>query len=286
MPQSQWAVSTWSSEKSFLQNKFFFLDTLFFNAYLGKIASAPDFDTTSLQVWIHTEQTEMERRAKYHSVFCFLINKNGPPFKLLKKGSDYSIDKRFPGTIRFDSTFLQDNDQIGICMVLIDSSKNKIVKGDTSQYLPLDTCILKKSLWMLKSQNPILTDSNFKLMWRNVYQLPSGLDTTTFRLVVQRVPEQNDTIDRIGNSLFSSILGLTDENGNAYGANSHIFDLKDNLLLIPPFITEAEYKNNEPFSNPKLGAENINTEIYQKTQEDFNEIKNKYNITIQIPKGH
>jgi hypothetical protein len=51
-------------------------------------------------------------------------------------------------------------------------------------------------------------------------------------------------------------------------------------------MTEAGYKNNEPFSNPKLGDENIDSAIYYKTQENFNEIKDRYHITIQIPKGH
>jgi hypothetical protein len=278
-PSSKWTVLSELSEKNFLQNKMFFLDTLYLRYFLNNHTPVPEAQKVNrgrLQVWISTDQTiaEMKRNAK-KDYFCFLGNKNGRVFKLLVEGGDYRQSDLYEGCIRFDSVAIQENDFIGICMITKDGTT--ILKGDTSRIMSLDTVVSKTSLWILKNQNPVETDSSFSLMWRNVYAMPGDFDVSKFIIRVKRVPASGDTTDRFGPTLFSSILGLTDNNGNANIGASSIFDVENRLLFIPPFIENGKL-NNKPFANPALGIENANPDIYRKTQEMFDEIKKKYSI--------
>lgn len=258
----------------------FFLDTVYLNTYLAKRSIPPHFNDTSLQVWIHNSQTSIEYQStEKKDIFCSW-GINGPIYKLLIKGRDYSIDNRFPGTIRFDSTNIFEEDRIGICITIFDSNGNVIIKGDTSNSTTFNSCIVKKSLWILKDSNPLSTDSCFSLMWRNVYTLPIDAGFSKFRLNVLRTPETGDTCDRVGVNLLSAILGLTDSNGEAKISASSIFDFKNKLLIIPPFV-ENDTLNNKPFENPALGIGNTNPEIYQYTQDMFLETKHKFAIIFE-----
>ncbi len=272
------------SEKQFLRYKMFFLDTLYLRHFLNNHAKVPEeqkVQRTTFQVWLHTEQTqcEVKRSDKAHQ-FCYLGNRNGSVFKLLVEGRDYRLSDIYEGCIRFDSATICDGDVIGICMATRDNAT--ILKGDTSTVSADDSIVFKKSLWILKNQNPVETDSNFSLMWRTVYPLPQECDLSNIRVTVLGSLETGDTTDRIGTTLFSSVLGLTDFAGNANLGASTIFDRENRLLIIPAFVENGRL-NNEPFSNPALGKDNRNPGIYHKTDEAFLELKHKFAIIIKWP---
>jgi cell surface protein SprA len=275
--------STPITEKTFLRNKMFFLDTLYRNYFLNNHEQVPDkkkVDRATLQVWLHTNQTENEmKRNERKEKFCYLGNKNGTIFKLLSEGRDYKLSDIYEGCIRFDSVSVFEDDIIGICMATKDSAT--ITKGDRSKRFLQDTTSYKDSLWILKGQNPVETDSNFTLMWRNVYSMPSDFDVSKFKISVKRIPDQGDTTDRDkgGTHFLSSILGLTDNNGNANIGSTAIYDIENRLLVIPPF-SENGILNNKPFENPELGNENTNPGIYRLTAENFEQLPRKYDIVM------
>jgi hypothetical protein len=128
------------------------------------------------------------------------------------------------------------------------------------------------------------SDSTYKLMWRNVYPLPYNFDAVNFTISVRRVflSGYGDTLNKIGNDYFSSILGLTDNNGFVHIGNTEMFDIDHRLLIIPPFLADSGFKNNEPFSNPKLGIMNTNHSIYYENGELFAEIMPKYSILMMV----
>jgi hypothetical protein len=274
------------SEKDFLQNKMFFLDTMYLNYFLNNHAQVPDakkVKESSLEVWLHTDQTEAEMKWNGRKdKFCYLKNKNGAVFKLLTEGRDYKLSGIYEGCIRFDSVAIFENDIIGICMTTRDGAS--IVKGDTGKAFLHDTATTYKSnLWILKGQDPVETDSNFSLMCRNVYAMPGDFDVSKFKIQVRRVPEAGDTtMFNEDHALYSMILGLTDFNGNANIGTTSIFDMDNNLLIIPPF-SDGKVLNNKPFANPALGKENMNPDIYRLTAENFSELNHKYAITMIWP---
>ena len=280
------ASNTDITEKQFVPNKRFFLDTLYLHYYLRNHEKVPDgkkVDRSKLQIWLHTQQTDVELRnvptQGIKSKFCYLGSKEGPPFKLLVEGKDYSASDIIEGCISFDSIFVQDADIVGICMATNDAS---MVKGDTSSIKPSDSTIVKQNLWTLKSQNPVSSDSTFSLAWRNVYQLPNDFDVSKFKIQVQRVPESGTPTDRAGTFLYSAILGLTDNTGAPYSTNRDVYDNDAHLLIIPPFATAAGTLSNLPFANPALGAGDTSPALYTLglSQNEFNELKPKYKITM------
>ena len=278
------ASSTDITEKQFVPNKIFFLDTLYLHYYLRNHEKVPDgkkINRSKLQIWLHTQQTDKDRTdptQKTTRKFCFLGSTTGTPFKLLVEGKEYSVSDIIEGCIRFDSLSIQDADMVGICMATADYS----IKGDTSSIKPTDSTVVKQNLWMLKTQNPNSDDSTFSLAWRNVYQLPNDFDVSKFKIQVQRVPESGTPTDRAGSFLYSAILGLTDNTGAPYSTNRDIYDNDAHLLIIPPFPTGTGTLSNLPFANPALGASDTNLALYTLglSQDLFSQLKTKYKITM------
>ncbi|MGB7567996.1 MAG: cell surface protein SprA [Chitinivibrionales bacterium] len=282
------------TEKDFVRNKMFFLDTAYLSMYLGKRTSAPSIKT--LNVYINTSKTMSEFSSTQKSTSTFYSTTvNGTKdvvLKLLVRERDYTIDKQINGglgCIRFlDSLQVQDADNIGIYMVTSDPSIIP-TKGDTSHTTtssgannltiasnmatPID------SIWILKPATTTADDPKFKLMFKNVYALPNEIDPTKFQIKVKRIPGSGgDTVDNLGGKLFSSSLGLVDQNGSAKITSTQIFDIADKLLIMPAFPDTAV--GNKPFLNPALGANNTNSAIYDTTGDLFNEIKPLYNISM------
>jgi hypothetical protein len=179
-------------------------------------------------------------------------------------GTDYNLDYRWKGVVRFDSIFISQDDLLGIHLETQDSNviPNRGVywdSADTSQ-------IIADTAWTLKFRSQDSTDPTFPLMWRNVYFLPSHIDLASFRMrivllldtMVERAPDGR---------LFTEVLGLSDKNGAPYLSDNHIFDIERGLLIMPAF--DSSSQGNEPFSNPALGKDNINPGIYKEIGVDF-----------------
>ena len=124
------------TEKDFVRNKMFFLDTAYLSMYLGK-GQAPSIKT--LDVYISNSKTMSEFSSTQKSTSTFYSTTvNGTKdvvLKLLVRERDYTIDKQInggQGCLRFlDSLQVQDADNIGIYMVTSDPSIIP-TKGDTS----------------------------------------------------------------------------------------------------------------------------------------------------------
>jgi hypothetical protein len=256
------------SEKEFYQNKMFFLDTAYRSFYLGKRATVPDVKSEKLQLWLCNMSIFGEayenKNTKANIYKYFGIARM--PFKLLKMGTDYNLDNRWKGVVRFDSIFISQNDILGIHLETEDSAviANRGVywdSGDTSQ-------IVADTPWTLKFSWQDSTYPTFPLMWRNIYILPAVVNIANFdiRIVLAR----DSMIDRaLDGRLFTEVLGLSDKNGMPYSSNNHIFDFERSLLIIPAF--DSSGRGNEPFSNPALGLDNTNTRIYKNVGSDFSE---------------
>jgi hypothetical protein len=281
------------TEKDFVRNKMFFLDTAYLSQYLGKRKNVPA--VTFLQVWISNSKTPNDfATQKGVNKFCYTTvgGASNVMFKLLTQEKEYTIDKQVNGgvgCIRFlDSLAVQDDDVIGIFLRTADSS---VVanKGDTNintkATAVIDTSGKIKnidSLWILKKSGMTSDEPNFKLMFKNVYLLPNEIDPAKFKIFVRRIPTSGgDTLDVVkeSGSLFSFVLGLVDQNKSAKISSNEIFDIADKLLVLPPFKDTAI--GNDPFANTALGANNTNPDIYSKTGVPFNtDIKSIYNITM------
>ena len=281
------------SEKDFVRNKMFFLDTAYLSYYLGKRTTLPK--KTELQVWISNSKTTTDfTTQKATNTFCY-TTVNGVKalmFKLLREDKEYSIDKQINGgngCLRFlDSISVQDEDYIGIYLRTTDST---IVpnKGDTTTSAVDSSGKIRtiNGLWILK-KNEIMTpaDPNFKLMFRNVYNLPSTeIDAAKFQITVKRIPLTGVDSTQIvpgASTLFASVLGLVDDKSKSAKITSNeIFDIANKLLIIPPFKwPDSAFSSNEPFLNPALGPNNTNPDIYSLTAEYFTQNTAKYGISM------
>jgi cell surface protein SprA len=272
-------ASTDLNEKQFLQYKLFFLDTMYLSNYLQK-HKVPS--VAQLQVWISNNgmATEISQVRSDKTQRYAYVGTARQAFKRLLEKRDYFLDPD-NGWIRFDSVAIQDADEIGIYLVFSDSATFK-TKGwnydDTVSTFFKDN---KPSLWTLKSPQQTATSPTFSLMWRNVYTLPAPFDPTKFKLRVTKA-QQDTSIDKVNGQFFSNILGLTDDKGVPFATNAQIFDVEHSLVILPNFTPkDATVRGNEPFSNPALGSDNTDADIYQKTGVDFSEhITPKYRIMM------
>jgi hypothetical protein len=263
------------NEKEFYQYKMFFLDTVYKNFYLKRCTTAPDVKTERLQIWLSNVPITWGVNARDSS------DKNTyryfgamrQPFRLLERGRDYDLDRRWKGVIRFDSLFVTNEDLLGIHLETEDSTviPNKGVywdSRDTSQ-------IIKDTLWTLKFPIQDPSYPTFSLVWRNVYVLPSRVDITNFSIHI--VLARDSTIERAPDGrLFTDVMGLSDKNGAVYSSDRFIFDAERSMLIFPAF--DSSISGNEPFSNPALGADNTNPGIYKIVGNDFNLMPWKFKI--------
>jgi hypothetical protein len=282
-PSGTGEASTMISEKDFKRNKIFFLDTIYLNHYLGLRDSVPK--VTKLQVWRTNEgivrESQPTNTSRLPDDVYRSVGSKRQVFKLLKEHRDYFVQPE-QGWIRFDSLPVEEADELGICLETSDTSVLK--KGadyfDTTR-AGFDPKV--DSLWILKPRDQDSTNTaTFPLMWRNVYDLPSGFDPQKFRIRVVRVPDT--TQSKSGLKFFSEILGLTDDKGNPLTNNTQIYDIDHKLIILPvKFTGKNGVRGNEPFSNDELGEENVNRSIYREnttTSATWRDIVAKYQISM------
>jgi hypothetical protein len=264
------------TEKDFIANKMFFLDTAYLSRYVGRHASSGPLliKTDRFQVWLSNQQVTSDAQVpdSFAKNTYKAFGPNHQMFKLLKVNKDYRVNPLM-GWMLFDSLKVTNNDLIGIHLETTDSilipAKGAYV--DTSD----TTRTIADTLWILNPPGQDSLYSTFKLMWRNVYPLPAGFDPTTFN--VRIVPTSDTTRDRTVNGiLFSRVLGLTDDQGYAFTSNIAIYDPNISLIIIPPF--DSSTNGNEPFSNPALGAGYTDLWIYKMVGSDFNVIVPQFKI--------
>lgn len=269
-------ASTKISEKDFLANKVFFLDTMYLSHYLGKRSTDKTPKVAQLQVWIsnQTIATEATTAKSDKTQQYAFVGTHRQVYKRLVENRDYFLEKE-DGWIRFDSIAVQDADLLGIYLVYSDSVTYPSKGWNYEDTIPKpkgDFDASVDTLWTLKYQTQDSSYGTFPLMWRNVYTLPSGFDQSKFKLRVTRaLPDTS--VDKVNGKFFSNILGLTDDKGVPYSSNTQVFDVTHGLIIFPLF-TPADpsaVRGNEPFSNPDLGGDNANRDIYRKTGTDFTE---------------
>ena len=278
------------TEKDFLQNKMFFLDTAYLSMYLGKRTAVPNI--VKLKVFVNTTKTMAEYSSTQKSSSTFyqttVAGTQNVVFKLLVPERDYTVDKQInggKGCLRFlDSMQIQDGDQVGIYLqtdnpLIIPTKGDTTTKKMSSASSGGNSADSMHNIVILKKPLMAQTDTTFKLMFKNVYALPtSDIDPAKFQIKVKRIPISGDSTDNVGGKLFTSILGLVDQNNTPLISSTGIFDVADKLLIIPPFKDTGI--GNEPFANPALGPNNKDTAIYLNTEQLFTQITPIYNITM------
>jgi hypothetical protein len=277
-PSGQGESVTSRSEKEYLRNKIFFLDTMYLKQYVGLTKDAPEVDT--LFVWI-TNVTMKNTAAQDKQVgktgnVYKVVGTQQIWYKKLIENRDYFVDRK-QGSVLFDSVIVNDADAIGIHLVTKNPAviPNKGANIEDTVHVNLQQDSL---LWTLKPPDQQdSTSPTFMLMWRNVYLLPSPFDKDKFKLRVTRYPPDTLT-DKAGTVYFSYLLGLTDDRGIPLVNYTQIFDDRHGVIILPP---DTVAHSNEPFSNPKLGTGNTNRDIYRKTlQNDFNTILPQYQMVM------
>lgn len=280
-------------EKDFEKYRYYFLDTVYLNAYNAKYnlknPHAPDppppVVRDNIQVWRKLRQSELQSQylSDVQNLYRYVRDSDSSGYSAYKKINSYYLNRE-EGWIRFDDTLtLQDIDVIGVYFQALRPDRSiALWKGDTgfvdtvasngdSIKFKKDNLDVMKSLWILKEdENFAPADSSgFKLMWRNTYKLPK-FTTADFKIEVIRfdagAAERESTDINDANVRYSSILGLTDANG-IRKPDSRMYDVENGSLILPPFTDSA--KGNEPFRNPELGAKNIADYVYRfRTVED------------------
>lgn len=259
------------------KNVFFFLDTLYRNYYnknWGKTKSSAGYEAPphvdSLEVYLLQENYQNNQ---VQSLYDAKDDSTGQAYKFIKLIADkhYELFKD-EGYIRFDTSITAEN-MIAIYLRTSDPGLYPhLQKGKRGDSL---------SVWVLKPRNPIFEakddPARFYCMWRNVYDL----DTTqlaTFELKLRRhVDGVKDTSlnEPTTNMLLTEVLGLSDHNGKPLTEEPKIFDKPHEFIIVPPYDTCPTC--NEPFNNPKLGAEYRDSVIYRISSEN-----NDWNLHKQI----
>jgi hypothetical protein len=280
-PSGQGESGSQMSERDYVRNKLFFLDTKYLNRYCGDSTIVPK--VKELQLWLTNERIRQEssnsNTNKSTEVVYRTDKKTKEVFRLLKERRDYFLQSA-EGWIRFDSISIEDNDKLGLYMVTEDTASIPVKGSDFLDTTTNDTSTSER-LWLLKKQDMDSSYTDiFPLMWRNVYQMPNNFDLTKCRVRVVRTPDT--TIEKTaGGRFFSEVLGLTDDKGSPLATNSQIYDVDHGLIILPVrFTSNAVARGNEPFSNDVLGEDNVNREIYRKTGTDYTNIVPKYKIMM------
>jgi hypothetical protein len=252
---------TATKESQFKTNKYFFLDTAYvgqYNKKYGLLGGNPsyqlqpsDLEVRELQVWRKVYNpnevaTLVANGRIVRSLFRDSTAGDKDQFELLQPERHYRLYPK-EGWLRFtDSISIRDDDLIAIYLRTNGTSLKKGGDKDTSGY--------PSSLWVLKPDLSIdslgADRERFRLMWRNVYDIPGGdMDPTKFQLrVYYTKKDDQDTTKTIGNSVYlADAMGLT-KNGIVAIERQDIFSFENRELVIPPFDTSAG--GNEPFVNP------------------------------------
>jgi hypothetical protein len=177
---------------------------------------------------------------------------------------------------------ITDEDAIGICMT--DQCRNAKDGKKSLDSLKKDSM---GTLRVLKPQLPEPHDSNFNLMWRNVYNLPSGsCDPGQFRIdIVRQYDGSRLSRHNSKGQLYSFVLGVTDKHGNALVDHEDIFDFKNGYLVFPPMHPlTGHYIGNQPFNSPELDEDDRNPAIYKGTWVDLKNLDAKFTIYMGMEK--
>jgi|WetSurMetagenome_2_1015567.scaffolds.fasta_scaffold00226_19 hypothetical protein len=284
-PSGQGDAGTVITEKQFIRNKMFFLDTAYRRSYINRATGVPDTlpKVSVLQVWLHNDRTagdaQLSNTSKQTDDVYRQIGTSKTFYKLLKENRDYKLFQD-DGYIRFDSVFVDDNDVVAVYLKTADSTKVP-TKGanfydSTAKHQPGD------DLWVLKPKDQdSLQTTTFPLMWRNVYAMPSGFDPQKFRL---RVVLATDTSKNLtpGGRFFSEVLGLTNDKGDPLATNTQIYDVDHSLIILPVrFKTSSTGGSGmEPFANDTLGEGNTDRNMYRYTSTDWNNIVALYQLIM------
>ncbi|MBD3420259.1 MAG: cell surface protein SprA [Chitinivibrionales bacterium] len=277
------------SELAYKDHKIYFLDTLYQNNYYQVwqkpgSGNQPEIER-DFQVWKMVRQvTNIKKTVKEDvgSIYRYVDNAAyANPFKLIPRDGYYVNWEE--GWIRFDTVSVTADDVIGIYM----STANPALvptRGDTTIIDSVDGLARMDSLWILKREDIQIDTASmeFRLMWRNVYDLPRS-DEEDIEIEIERSYSDgnNNTKKSDDGTFFSQILGLTDANEKARSDN-RIFDRENSLLIVPPYSDSTVY-GTYPFTNPDLGQDNTHPQIYELKRNDreFTNLQPKYSIRIK-----
>ena len=272
-PTGKTAGKVTINETEFARNIYFFLDSIFLHKYTGEIDT--NVEVTELEVYKIVPYDQNYNKQDY--VWAFYGDSDSSKsaeatlFKRLKEYEDFEVDKK-KGWIRFlNASTVGQQDVIAIYLLKSDGDK----KGDTKM-IPLQTGDLGRDyLWVLKSRYRDIVNPADLLMWRNVYYLPQDARLDEFKLKILRKKGDKGVKYNDQDSLFSSILGVTDKKGKPYTENEELFDFERKYMIFPPWkiysdsLKDTIYSNH-PFENPALGKltggdDNLNSTVYDDT---------------------
>ncbi len=240
------------NETEFARNVYFFLDTIFHKKYTGEIdtnVEVSELEVYKMEKYIQQEYNNQDFVWAYYGDTL----KEGNEltlFKKLKEYVDYEVDKK-NGWIRFLEGSIPGHDDI-ITIYMVRSDNVTKPKNDTVWVNLQGGEFGINYLWVLKNRYSDIVNPADLLMWRNVYRLPQDARPEEFTIEILRKKDEERKKYNSGDSLYSFILGVTDEKGNPDVGNERIFDFERKHLIFPAWNKDGEYSI-RTFENPALG---------------------------------
>lgn len=229
------------NETEFARDVYFSLDTIFHKKYTGEI----DTNVEVSKLDVYRMEKYIQQEYNNQDFVWALYGDEGPEgneytlFKRLKEYVDYEVDRK-KGWIRFlEGSIPGQEDIIAIYMVRSDS----VSKGKDSLVALTSGEFGINYLWVLKNKYRDIVNPADLLMWRNVYRLPQDARPDDFKIEIKRIDGQKSYERNSGDSLFSFILGVTDEKKDPDEGNENIFDFERKHLIFPPWSYNGVYSN-------------------------------------------
>ncbi|MBN1577816.1 MAG: hypothetical protein JW913_14745, partial [Chitinispirillaceae bacterium] len=255
--------------RKFQNDRYFFLDNTYRRYYIQKYApeglnpTAPP-KVKNLSVWRSFDGWNTDKKSHIRKVKVDAIDQTYP-YERLERDKHYYLDDA-EGWIRFDDTIsFRDDQQVAIFMRTEDTTQfPHLQKGgmkDTTLTDSITGATVLDTIWTLWTLRPMPSQINsaeddtsrFYLMWRHAYGPGDFSDPASFTLAVKRIGKDGKgSIEQVGTTYFSEILGIADNNNKPYIANTQIFNKQFNDLIFPPF--DTSWNGLDVFDNPALDA--------------------------------
>jgi cell surface protein SprA len=258
-------------EDEFIRNRYFFLDTLYRNAYnrghniagADRSARPTQQQVTGLQAFVSILCTDVSQS----TTLRFIADVDGSDvcFIMLTENRDYIVDADW-GWVRFERN-IRDEEIVAVAMATWDGTLNTPgglvpLNAENNSHLNNNFGISLKQIKPRNMEQMTRDGQNshlFDLMWRNVYHL-SELEDSRLDLYYLD-PAVGDTIRHAPDRrLLSYIMGITDAQGRARTDNVEIFNFARNEIILPPWGPGPD--GNNPFANDALGEAMVVNAIY------------------------
>ncbi|WP_155851771.1 hypothetical protein [Chitinivibrio alkaliphilus] len=274
------------NEKDYVQNRFFFVDTLYreiyareltdearVNEYLQEqgLTSIPTVERLDIYKEIPLSSSDGDTRDH----FIEYADPDGQlsfgRFRRLNPMDEYELDRNY-NIIRFNNS-LRSSSRVLMSVEFSDGHEGTGQPDTIRAEIEGEERTILTGLRVLKNpeSDTYMDNEEFPLMLRNVYSIGRG-DPSGFEFDIKRINDDGRSSRRNSDDdLFIDLMGLTSD-GIIDRNNSTIFDHEAGFVFIPPYMSDEIDDDQRvdplhPFTNRNLGTNrndepNVNDAIY------------------------